>query len=243
VTIPAGEFVMGEDNEQHELDLPEYQIGKYPMTNAEFGRFIEARGYQEKRWWTDAGWKEKEESNWAEPRYWDNIPFNKPNRPVVGVSWYEAVAYCRWLSAESGRAYRLPTEAEWEKAARGPDGRVYPWGSEYEASRVNVGEGEQQVRATTPVGIYPSGVSPTGVYDSAGNVWEWCATKRGKAYPYNAAEDEWSEAYLEGTDGRVLRGGSWRSGRYVARCAYRSLSSPSGWYDDLGLRVMVSPSI
>ena len=107
------------------------------MTNYEFKEFIEAGGYKEKRWWTDAGWSQKEQESWTEPRYWDDTRFNKPNQPVVGVSWYECLAYCRWRSAESGQSYRLPTEAEWEKAARGTDGRQYPWGKEFEPKRLN----------------------------------------------------------------------------------------------------------
>ncbi|MDX1521630.1 MAG: SUMF1/EgtB/PvdO family nonheme iron enzyme, partial [Anaerolineae bacterium] len=174
VTVPAGTFLMGERSKQHKLDIPEYQIGQYLVTNVEFGRFIEAGGHGSKEWWTEAGWRHKEENNWAEQRYGSNGRFNKPNQPVVGISWYEAVAYCRWVSAETGQTFRLPTEAEWEKAARGPDGRQYPWGDDFEASRLNAGVGEQRVQATTPVGIYPTGVSPSGIHDGAGNVWEWC---------------------------------------------------------------------
>jgi formylglycine-generating enzyme required for sulfatase activity len=245
VTIPAGEFLMGSDPDldelsfyderpQHELYLPEYQIGKYPVTNAEYAHFIEAGGYRDNRWWTEEGWAYLENpiyeeevydedepyyepepiyyEPFSEPRYWQKARCNKPNQPVVGVGWYDSVAYCRWLSAETGRQYRLPTEAEWEKAARGTDGRVYPWGNEFEANRLNVDQGKQQVRTTTPVGIYPSGVSPFGVFDCAGNVWEWCATEYAygfKPYPYDAKEDEWAEEYLNRTNDRARRGGFW----------------------------------
>jgi formylglycine-generating enzyme required for sulfatase activity len=254
VLVPTGEFVMGDDKSnyddeepQHQLYLPAYRLGKYPVTNAEYGRFVEAGGYQEKRWWTVSGWAEKEqpryeEEPWKEPRYWQDSRFNLPNRPVVGVSWCECVAYCRWLSAESGLVYRLPSEAEWEKGARGTDGRRYPWEGEFEASRLNAMEGEQGVWATTPVGVYPSGESPFGALDCAGNVWEWCATKWGKAYPYDTAEDEWSEAYLEGDDVRVLRGGSWSSVQVFTRCADRGRRDPdsSRGRGDHGFR-LVSP--
>lgn len=133
VNVSGGEFLMGDDEgddyekPQHKLKLPSYQFGKYPVTNAEYQRFVEAGGYNDQRWWTKAGWRKKEEREWTEPR-WDDSFFNKPNQPVVGVTWYECVAYCTWLSAETGLQYRLPTEAEWEKAARGVDGRQYPWG-------------------------------------------------------------------------------------------------------------------
>ena len=232
VTIPAGEFWMGSDdgenNEEpmHKLHLPDYQISQYPVTNSEYAAFIEAGGYREKQWWTAAGWQEKTKQKWTEPRDWFDNRFNPPNRPVVSVSWYEAVAYCRWLSAATGRTYRLPSEAEWEKAARGGQDltglsnlpglpvRRYPWGDDFDPSRLNAAAGEQQVETTTPVGIYPGGVSPYGLFDCAGNVWEWGATRwlkwnDPKPYPYDVTEDEWSETYLVGTNVRVLRGGSW----------------------------------
>jgi formylglycine-generating enzyme required for sulfatase activity len=168
------------------------------------------------------------------------------------VSWYECVAYCRWLSTESGEMYRLPTEAEWEKGARGRDGRQYPWGNRFEASRLNAKEGEQVVWATTPVGIYPAGVSPFGAFDCAGNVWEWCATKaygrllglKFKSYPYDVAEDEWGEDYLAEGEVRVLRGGSWYFrqdiGQDIARCAFRDGNFLYNWLDLIGFR-LVSP--
>jgi formylglycine-generating enzyme required for sulfatase activity len=255
VTVPAGKFLMGSDPKkgryagddeqpQHTLYLPEYRIGKYPLTNAEYEGFIEAGGYRERRWWTEAGWAEKnnphyEKEPWLEPRYWQ-ASRNKPNQPVVGVSWYEAVAYCRWLSEQTGQLYRLPTEAEWEKAARGPDGRVYPWGKTFEASRLNAREGEQQVRTTTPVGIYLNGGSPFGAFDCAGNVWEWCATKWQKPYPYDAEEDEWSAQYLQGERDRVLRGGSGYFNLSGVRCACRLRRYPHVRFDLRGMR-LVSP--
>jgi formylglycine-generating enzyme required for sulfatase activity len=240
VVVPAGKFLMGEDEKQHALYLPAYRLGVYPVTNVEYGRFVEAGGYGERRWWTEAGWAQKEKGGWTEPRYWNDSRFNLPNQPVVGVSWYECVAYCRWLSAESGQAYRLPTEAEWEKGARGTDGRRYPWGDAFEAGRLNALEGEQVVWATTPVGVYAGGVSPYGAYDCAGNVWEWCATQWGKRYPYDVKEDEWTEIYLQGDAARVLRGGSWGLYQNVARCAFRSRSYPRFRNSNNGLRV-VSP--
>ncbi len=245
VTVPAGKFIMGDnrglryEKPQHELFMPEYRIGKYPLTNVEYARFIEARGYRKKRWWTKAGWKWKGGRN--QPSYWQDSRFDKPNQPVVGISWYECVAYCRWLSAETGQTYRLPTEAEWEKAARGQDGQAYPWGSKFEAGRLNAKEGEQQVNTITPVGIYPTGVSPFGVFDSAGNVWEWCATQWRKAYPYDVQEDEWARDYLEATSDRVLRGGSWLGDQGSAGCARRRRNYPYLHNRDFGCRLVVSP--
>jgi len=239
VVIPAGDFLMGEGKEQHELFLPDYQLGKYPLTNAEYERFIEAGGYQDKRFWTEAGWQEIGQKQ-NEPRFWQDARFNKPNQPAIGLSWYECVAYCRWLSAETGQLYRLPTEAEWEKGARGFDGRVYPWGNKFEASRLNAREGDQKVCATTPVGIYPTGVSPFGLFDCAGNVWEWCATRWKKPFPYDASQDEWQANYLEGHNLRVLRSGSWNYRAEATRCGYRFKFQPYGWTERGGCRV-VSP--
>jgi formylglycine-generating enzyme required for sulfatase activity len=245
VVVRPGKFIMGDDRSeydderpQHELYLPAYRLGKYPVTNAEYGRFIVTGGYRDRRWWTEAGWTEKEEEGWAEPRWWADSRFNQPNQPVVGVSWYECVAYCRWLSAERGEEYRLPSEAEWEKGARGTEGWRYPWGDEFDASRLNANEGKQVVRATTPVGIYLGGVSPSGAFDCAGNVWEWCATKWGKPYPYDVSEDEWSDGYLAGNDARVLRGGSWFNLLSSVRCAYRVRDYPDYGNYYIGFRLV-----
>ncbi len=239
VVISGGKFIMGEGQEQHELFLPDYQIGKYPVTNTEYERFIEAGGYQDKRFWTAAGWQEMGEKQ-NEPRYWQDPRFNKPNQPTIGLGWYECVAYCRWLSVETGQVYRLPSEAEWEKGARGTDGRVYPWGNKFETQWVNAREGDQKVCSSTPVGVYPSGVSPFGLLDCAGNVWEWCATRWKKPFPYNADQGEWLPDYLEGQNLRALRGGSWNYKAEVTRCGYRFRFQPYGWTERGGFRV-VSP--
>ncbi len=236
--IPAGKFVIGEGNQQHNLTLPEYQIGKYLLTNAEYAVFIEIGGYQERCWWTEPGWQVKEKENWTEPSSWRDSRSNRPNQPVSGVSWYEAVAYCRWRSAETGQQVRLSTEAEWEKAARGTDGRIYPWGNEFDAAQLNMKLGHQQVNNKTPVGIYPNGRSPYGLYDCAGNVDEWCATKWHK-YPYRIKE-EWNNSFLEEANGRVLRGGSWEFNdeRFV-RCTFRSWNDPYNRDYSYSFRVVV----
>jgi formylglycine-generating enzyme required for sulfatase activity len=252
VTVSEGDFWMGSDefeNEKprHKLYLPEYQIGKYSVTNYEFREFVAVGGYNEKRWWTEAGWRRKNEEGWAEPRYWEDTRFNKPNQPVAGLSWYECLAYCRWLSAEKKQPYRLPSEAEWEKAARETDGRSYPWGKKFDPSRLNLSEGDQTVMSTTPVGIYPTGISPNQCWDMAGNVWEWTSSIWGKnwsepnfRYPYKS--DKYRENLDAGNDGlRVLRGGSCFS-QDLARCSYRRRSLPhDGWGDNLGFRIVVSP--
>jgi formylglycine-generating enzyme required for sulfatase activity len=261
VTIPAGPFLMGtpesdskeleklglkrevidRETPQHEVSLPAYAMGRYPVTNAEFARFIEDGGYATRDFWSEAGWKQRESDGWAAPRYWEDSRWNDPAQPVVGVSWYEAQAYCHWLAAKTGRPYRLPSEAEWEKAARGPDGRRYPWGNEWDKSRCN--NKDSGPSQTTPVGQYsPAGDSPYGVGDMAGQVWEWCSSKYGGyedkpnfGYPYRL--DDGRED-LEGDDTRILRGGSWYSDNpaAVCRCGSRDRSHPRDGSNYWGFR-------
>ena len=244
IEIPAGAFKMGSDKShydrsssdefpQHEVMLAKYRIGKYPVTNTQFARFVAAGGYERRAYWTNAGWEWKADRR--EPARYDE-KFNAPEQPVVGVSWYEAVAYCRWLAETTGRLYRLPTEAEWEKAARGTDGRIYPWGDRFDASKCNVSE--SKIGHPSSVGKYsPSGDSPYGVTDMAGNVWEWCSSLY-KNYPYDPSD---GREDLEGTGTRIRRGGSWSIDYVLARCAFRFLNFPI--YQDylIGLRVAESP--
>ena len=168
IPIPAGEFLMGSDprkdkdafdseQPQHTLYLPDYYIAKTPVTNAQYAAFVRS-GYPPPALW----------GGWQQP------PRGKGDHPVVRVTWHDAIAYCRWLAEMTGKSYRLPSEAEWEKGARGSDGRIYPWGNRWDASRCNTypgGPGD-----TTPVGTYPQGASPYGLLDMAGNVWDWCST-------------------------------------------------------------------
>jgi formylglycine-generating enzyme required for sulfatase activity len=186
-----------------------------------------------------AGWRRKKAEKWIEPRYWNHSRFNNPNQPVVGVSWYEALAYCRWRAAQEKQPYRLPTEAEWEKAARGTDGREYPWNDEFDPSRLNSKKGCQSIESTSPVGVYPAGVSPNDCWDMAGNVWEWNSTHYQK-YKYKP-DDGRENLDAEDDTPRVLRGGSWFSNRYSARCTYRYGVGPYDSNINCGFRVVVSP--
>jgi len=261
--VPAGEFIMGEKDKQHTLDLPySYKAAKYPITNAQYRLFVEAGGYGERRYWTAAGWAEKLKPQrrpwhtendpsllpWTAARNYGE-PFNLPNHPVVGVSWYESVAYCRWLTevmrgcGELGEGWliRLPMEAEWEKAARGMDGRTYPWGEGVDPEKANGKETE--VESTSAAGIFPDGASPYGCHDMAGNVCEWCATKydRGyKPYPYKI-ENEWAEDYLAGEIKCNVRGGSWNFGADFLRCAVFLDYYPYFDYSNFGFRCFVVP--
>jgi formylglycine-generating enzyme required for sulfatase activity len=183
----------------------------------------EGDGYTNRAYWTEAGWAWRQENNITKPEYWDDAQWGGDDYPVVGVSWFEAVAYVRWLSAQTGHEIRLPTEAEWEKAARGPDGLIWPWGNAWAEGRAN--SKEAGVGKTTLVGQYPDSASPYGALDMAGNAWEWCATQYGKGYPYQL-EDEWADAYLEVDTERRLRGGSWYSEQLHVRGAYRVSGNP-----------------
>jgi formylglycine-generating enzyme required for sulfatase activity/energy-coupling factor transporter ATP-binding protein EcfA2 len=276
VKVSAGEFLMGTTPQeleeivkrygkdladwakrevpQHRVRVDVFRIGTYPVTNQEFKRFMDAGGYNTRRYWSDDGWswlhrtpeEEKDLPDWRrregrkEPGSWQDpsLGIRKPNRPVVGVTWYEAMAYCNWLTEKLRRdgkigqsdVVRLPTEAEWEKAARGVDGRWWPWGNDWDQGRANTSEGG--VHGTTPVGIYPGGVSPYECYDMAGNVWEWTSSLY-KPYPYRA-DDGREDPNAEGS--RFIRGGSWPAPQVDARCARRGGSRPDGRGVRLGFR-------
>ncbi|HSR33713.1 MAG TPA: SUMF1/EgtB/PvdO family nonheme iron enzyme, partial [Anaerolineae bacterium] len=236
VRVPAGEFVMGgvltkdrqvaqDELPPHRVYLPEFHIGKYPVTNLQYQAFVQATGRQVPDHWEGLG----------------ALPSGKEDHPVVRVAWGEARAFCAWLSQETGQPFRLPTEAEWEKAARGTDGRIYPWGDELpDEDRCNFGKNIGD-SGTTTVGHYsPQGDSPYGCADMAGNVWEWCQSIY-SPYPYQAddgREDlEYYEA-LEITPGRVIRGGAWYCGPADVRCSRRYGQNPSIRHDDGGFRVV-----
>jgi formylglycine-generating enzyme required for sulfatase activity len=246
--VPAGPFLMGSANDdemalgsekpQHRNDLitKGFLISRYPITNAQFAAFAGAGGYRERRYWTEAGWRWKEGEGWTGP-YDYGEPFSLPNHPVVGVSWYEAVAFCHWLTEQLRQSRRLsareqitlPTESQWEKAARGTDGRIYPWGSEADPNRANYRE--TGIGTTSAVGCFPGGASPYGVEDLSGNVWEWSRTKwEGNYKDYRDDND------LRGDATRMLRGGSWSFDPYTLRSAYRNRALLVARYDSHGFR-------
>jgi formylglycine-generating enzyme required for sulfatase activity len=226
----------GREQPQHTVTLPDYTIGKYPVTVGEFRAFIEAGGYQQRRYWTEAGWEWRETNGIVQPHLWGETKWSGENLlPLVGVSWYEAYAYCRWLSEATGRDYRLPTEAEWEKAARGTDGRLYPWGDAFDAARCNTRASGLQ--RTLPVGRYsPAGDSPYGCADVVGNVSEWTMS-RYRPYPYNADDGRDNPA---GTAECATRSGSWFSPVLRARTVSRGMNDPFFRDDDLGFRCACS---
>ena len=227
------------------IEIPRkgYSIAKYPVTNLQFAEFIEAGGYKEKRWWTEAGWEAREEGwhydsgwepsgkAWTEPRYWGDSKWNGGLQPVVGVSWYEAVAFCLYLSEATSENIMLPTEDQWQYAAQGDDCRTYPWGNDWDCNRCNNSVEPCDNNVTTSVTEYEGktkGDSPFGVVDMAGNVWEWGLTDY-----YKKTNDIHSDSTA-----RVLRGGSWNgynAGHF--RCDCRHWSDPNLGTTAFGFRL------
>jgi formylglycine-generating enzyme required for sulfatase activity len=284
IEIPAGPFVMGTkhgtipglvqqyggqrdwyepETPQHTLNLAGYWLAKYPVTVAQYAAFMAAGGYAEPRYWPEAQAARCWSNGQFEGRYDPaprirpgdyGEPFSQPNRPVVGVTWYEALAYSRWLD-EQLRAYSrtlqatsifwqklaagelritLPSEAEWEMAARDGDGREYPWGAKFDPHLTNTSEAGPG--ATSAVGCFPGGAGPYGALDLSGNVWEWTRSVFAK-YPYQP--DATREDLKAGSDrSRVVRGGSWRYHQRFARCAYRLGYYPLYRHRDVGFRLV-----
>ena len=244
ILIPAGPFLMGspltndippDETPRHEVALPEYHMGKYPVTNAQYAEFI--RRVPDQSVPKKAGW------------FLRRPPTNKLEHPVVGVSWFNAQAYCQWLSQATERIYRLPSEAEWEKAASWVTGqkRIYPWGDEFDAANAN--SAAAGVGDTTPVGAYsPQGDGPYGCADMAGNVQEWTATLWGSDlkindYPYPYRTDDGREALAAGYGQQrvycIHRGGSYRDNPDKIRATARSASDPESKIKWRGFRVVL----
>ena len=238
VLIPGGPFIMGsasgdaipaDETPSHRVDLPDYRIGKTPVTNAQYAVFLKQV----------AGQAMPQRSGWflREP------PSGKENHPVTGVTWHDAVAYCAWLSAQTGRRYRLPSEAEWEKAARGRTGLVFPWGNEWREDHCNVAGDD-----TTPVDTFPQGASPYAILDLVGNVQEWTQTLWGgdaqtTAYPYPYRSDDGREDVTADSRlvrvYRVHRGGSYKDKPEDLRAACRRVSEVGSALAWRGFRVVM----
>jgi formylglycine-generating enzyme required for sulfatase activity len=243
VRIAAGDFLYGEEKSKRNIPS-DYWVAKYPVTNAQYKRFLDDKGYDQKELWSKEGskWLRKQEEEIVQPRYWGNKELANPLFPVVGVNWYEALAYCRWLDNEirkqpsffglteenlTGFQTRLPTEHEWERAARGTDGREYSWGTEKpDATRINASSSwkKDEKASTTPVIMFKGGIrqeNGDAFWDMSGNVWEWTASLDSDQYPY-------------------IRGGSWFNDRVLARCSVRGGDYPLNRLDYLGFRVVFS---
>lgn len=242
IEVPAGEFLMGTSDEnikllpwkesdwadewsdpaffaaeqpQHRVSLPAFQIAEFPVTNADYQIFIRDMGHRLPCTWTSFTFRD-----------------GTGNHPVVGVSKNDAEAYIEWLNKKTGMDLRLPTEAEWERAARGEDGRLFPWGNLFDSWRCNTAEGFK--KGTTPVDFYsPGGDSPYGVADMIGNVREWTQSPF-MPYPY----DLQATANNDKAKGRfVVRGGAWYYTRKLARCAAREGIMENHLFPSIGFRV------
>jgi len=221
--VPDGEFIYQKD-ERIYLNL--FLIAKYPITYSQFQAFIDAEdGYDNQEWWEGLSRRQTEPSDQA---------FKFTNNPRDRVSWYEAVAFCRWLSAKLDSEIRLPTEQEWEKAARGTDGRVYPWGNDFDPQRANTRE--TGLGMTCAVGIFPHGASPYGVLDMIGNVVEWTCTD------YDTRLDGVSDPTGFSPKNLSARGGSWFRDQSKAGAATRSGLYGNDRYSSLGFRVVCIPT-
>lgn len=302
ITIQGGVYSIGSDEglyddeaPVHAVELQPFQLGQFPVTNAEYALFLKADGYEDERWWdTDAArawrcgdstaegakqqWREnrqyfqanfdsirnlhrqgritsKQADDWeqiarmdddafeslledwyppgrqTQPAFWNDEAFNNPAQPVVSVCWYEARAYCAWLSAQTGQPFRLPTEAEWEAAARGRTGRRYAYGDEFDASLCNAFE--SHVRRTAPVGVFPGGETPEGLIDLTGNTWDWTGSLY-QPYPSVPADGREDPA---GDARRVVHGGAWYVDLTYARAACRNDFAPGGRSGSLGFRL------
>ncbi|NKB81750.1 MAG: SUMF1/EgtB/PvdO family nonheme iron enzyme [Nitrospirales bacterium] len=220
VLVPAGKFTMGsnkgneDERPPHKVELDAFYIDQYEVTTARYGKFFQTTGRNKPKYWTDT------------------VLVRQGDRPVVGVTWHDAEAYCQWAGK------RLPTEAEWEKAARGPDERTYPWGDNSPSGeKANYGRSYDSNFYSTrlePVGSYEAGKSPYGVYDMAGSVWEWVADWYGKEY---YAKSPWKKPKGPSSGpGKVIRGGSWDHTEGGIRSAFRRMFSPDYRISYLGFR-------
>jgi len=267
VEVSSSPFLMGStdagENPQHQITLFTFYVTRYPVTNAQFRAFIEYGGYQERRYWWEAEavgvWQDGKVKGRGdyEPRdrpvdYGE--PFELPNHPVVGVSWYEALAYCRWLTEtlrgwhktpeplakllQEGAVVTLPSEAEWEKAARGADGRWYPWGDEPDPNRANYDD--TGIGTTSAVGCFRGGASPYGVEDLSGNIWEWTRSLY-HSYPYDPQD---GREDIQSGGRRVIRGGSWcTSAKPETKIAFRGSLPPEAPLNEVGFRVVVNVAV
>lgn len=220
--VPAGGFVMGSDDigndesPQHTVYLDTYYIDKYEITNAQFKKFCDKTRFQ-----------------YPENPPWDSVYFlSKPDNPVVLIHWHTAQSYLKWTGK------RLPTEAEWEKAARGVDAMLYPWGNDHDLSRCNLDSSKDNFQYTSPVGVFTNGISPYGCYDMIGNVTEWCNDWHEPNYYKFTVKDN-PPGPEEGAT-RVLRGGSYKDNDEI-QCARRSEASPIAVNVNVGFRCVLKP--
>ena len=268
ITIPAGKFLMGSTKEQinkliksnpdidkrllerelpqHEVYLPEFKISKYEITNKHFAEFIDATKYITTAEIKGTGFVfnpkfcEVAGADWKHPFGPNSNINNKSDHPVVQVSWYDAVEFCKWKSRQTDLEFRLPSEAEWEKAARGTDARIFPWGNLWNKNYCNA---DNKTEGTTPVNQFEKyDISPYGCVDMCGNVFEWTSTNIGNfdpwpsKYIYPYSKDDGRED-LNTEFRRVGRGGSYSRSSTFCRCPFRFADLPDDRYSAQGFRI------
>lgn len=243
VFVPAGSFHMGDsfgdgdprERPAHVVDVDSFYIGKYEVTNGEWRKFRDDPGYDDTKFWPGGRAVPKDQDTyWKDAHNHGGGTPGNDDYPVIGVNWDSAVAYCNWLSAKTGKKYRLPTEAEWEKAARGTDGRKYPWGNQIDHSYAQYVTDFSFI-TVQPAGFYNGqkhgdlqthdGASPYGAYDMAGNAMEWCSDWYARDYfsmsPKKNPKGPPTGAY------RVLKGGTFYLSAWDSRSSWRSSAWPS----------------
>ncbi|MDR4504102.1 MAG: SUMF1/EgtB/PvdO family nonheme iron enzyme [Candidatus Scalindua sp.] len=244
ILIPKGSFLMGSDRKiddyadddelpLHELYLGYYYLGRTTVTNSQFAEYVRQTNNIPKKW-KDFGYDPEK-----------GIKQSLLNHPAVWITWYEALDYCVWLSAMTGKKYKLPSEAEWEKGARGTSGRIYPWGDKYSPERArNCDKGEVEIdEIHVDVESYHIGGSPYGLLHMAGNVQEWTSSLWGAnqttSFPYPYSSSDGREYQLANSDiARVVRGGSFLHNMKGIRCAYRNGVKPNDPGAAIGFRIV-----
>lgn len=246
--VPAGAFKMGDNFNEgetrerpvHTVDVDAFYIGKFEVTNGQWRKFRDDPGYDDPKYWPGGRPVPKDQvPYWTQAMNHGGGTPDSDNYPVIGINWDSAVAYANWVSAKTGKKYRLPTEAEWEKAARGTDQRRYPWGNSIEPSNANY-VGSQKYDTVRPVGFFQTGASPYGVHDMAGNVMEWCQDWYARDYyagsPRKNPKGPANGAY------KVVRGGAFFFEAVDLRSAARSAAWPSFQaHRMIGFRVVREP--
>ncbi|MFZ2632675.1 MAG: SUMF1/EgtB/PvdO family nonheme iron enzyme [Desulfosalsimonadaceae bacterium] len=224
IPIPDGIY----ETSTGKVKLKSFELAKFPVTNLWFGKFISDGGYKKPELWSKQGWKWVENKKAEEPEYWHDHQWNCPNHPVVGVCWYEADAFCRWLTQtrRDGFTYRLPDEKEWEAVAAGKQRREYPYGDKFDKARCNTDE--SNIEKTSAAGIFKAGDTPEGLSDLSGNVWEWSCSH----WDTKKTQPDFKD-YSEFP---VVRGGSWSNFGNNAPCVLRNIDRPSGRGGNLGFR-------
>jgi formylglycine-generating enzyme required for sulfatase activity len=230
--IPAGDYQLGDaslplSRPVHSVSLEAFDIMQMAVTNAHYAEFLAKGGYEQERFWSKLGWRWQKSKGDLLPAFWGNSRFDNAEKPVVGIAWYEALAFANWLSAESGEHWRLPSEAQWEVAAQGGgSGRIHTAASGL-AQTIPVHQGYQ---------------STNGAWNLLGNVWEWCSTIWGHNwqsldYPYPYKADDGRES-LDGSAARVMRGGSWFDASRESHPAQRARYLPGSRGSNIGFRLV-----